>query len=478
MGKRNRRWARSLRIESNPVAVAMRPRGRGIGAAVFLTLVGVLLTALSIKGATTELDLRSLSLESERWTEVAGSIERSDVHVFRNSRRTSYEPDIIYDYNVDGRSFTGRRVLFANDVSESRAHELVAAYRPGDSAIVWIRPGDPSVSVLQRESWDAWPALAAWLFFVVAFGGMTLVTASSVFTTRPRLWDGKASNPTAPGAARELGEHAVPTRILGTFAEASDRRVIFVRRSRGPEWRLALAAIGAVVGPALAPLAPMACWLMALLVLFPALSLALAYGALPELALSLSTLAPLRHRLRVERDAPDPYRGEPVCTGRVDGRTFEPDTRRALFDVRIDWLVAHVLVIGARASIVAYAFGRGASAALQRSGEEPSAGSPGSMADLAAALERALHVEKRSARPDTRLPPLAWWPLGVWLWFRAVLYVAVAIYTPLDPLLGLVVGVASGFAALAIEVNAVRGALAVAFVPAIDALGRELRAKA
>jgi hypothetical protein len=422
----------------------------------------------------TELELRNLSLESAAWAEAAGTIYGSQVLVHRGSKRTSYEPAITYGYNVDGERFTGTRILFASETSESMARDLVDRFRPGDTAIVWFRPADPKVSVLLRQSWEGWPGLAAWLFFVLAFGGMTVASASgSVLAIRAAL-QGEAETSYDAGHGRE--ERPGPDRILGTFAEASDRRLDFVRSSPGPGWRVILAAIGAVGGPAIAPLAPMAGWMTALVVLFSAVSLVLAYAALPELALASSSLAPLRHRLRVERDDPDPYRGEPVCSGRIDGRAFAPDPRRALLDVRIDRLVAHVLVIGAQASIVAYAFGPAASAALRRTDKEAGAGRPGSMADLAAAVARVLHVEKRSARPSAELPRLRWWPLSLWLGARGVVYVAVASYAPLDPLLGLFVATLSGLAALAIEAAVVRLAIAAYFLPAIETLGREVRA--
>jgi hypothetical protein len=381
---------------------------------------------------------------------------------------------ITYRYNVEGQRYWGNRVLFASEIGESRAFELVARYRPGTTTIVWTRPGDPSVSVLLRQSWEGSLALAAWLFFVVAFGAMTLVSArGSVFAISAALRKrGEARERTAPGAARDLT--ASPTQILGTFVEVSDRRVIFVRRGGGPGWRVVLAAIGAVAGPTIAPLAPMGWWVMVLLVVFPAVSLELAYAALPEIALALSSLAPLRHRLRVERDDPDPYRGEPVCSAWIDGRAFAADTRRAILDVRVDRLVARVLVIGAGASIVAYAFGRDASAALPRADKGTS--HPGSTVDLAAALARVLHVEERSAKSNAALAPLRWWPLAIWFVARAGVYVAVASYAPLDPLLGLFFAIGSGLAMLAVEAAVVRLALARYFVPAIEALGRELRA--
>jgi hypothetical protein len=434
-----------------------------------MTLVGVLLTGLSVHGAATEIDLRSLSLESAGWTEASGTIYTSEVRV-HPGKRTSYEPVITYRYDVEGERYWGNRVVFATEVSESRAFELVARYRPGTSTIVWTRPADPSVSVLLRQSWDASFTLAAWLFFVLAFGGMTLVSArGSVSATSAALRRREAPSRTAPAPVPAKG--AAPTRILGTFVEASDRRVVFVRRDGGPGWRVVLAAIGAVAGPAIAPLAPMAWWVMVLLVVFPAVSLELAYGALPEIALALSSLAPLRHRLRVERDDPDPYRGEPVCSAWIDGRALAPDTRRAILDVRIEGLVARVLVIGAAASLVAYAFGRAASAALPRADKRP-----GSTVDLAAALARVLHVEERSATSNATLPSPRWWPLAIWLVARAAAYVAVASYAPLDPLLGLSFAIGSGLALLAIEAAVVRLALARYFMPAIEALGRELRA--
>jgi hypothetical protein len=441
--------------------------------------MGLILTAVTSKAVLHEMDLRSSSIESARWTEVAGTIVSSTVQVQRG-KSTTYWPEITYRYEVDGRPFSGHRPLFSSHTSESTAYDLVDRYRPGNSAIVWIRPGDPSTSVLVRQSWNDWFSVGLLLLLGTAFGVLTATsTVASVFAIRTALRSDDPRPPETPLEDVEARGGAVVPRVLGTLAEATDTRVVFTRRRGGLAWRLGLASAGAIAGPAIAPLAPMAWWVAALAIVFPAASLFAVYAALPELALAVSTLAPMRFRLRVDRGDVDPYRGEPVYSGAIDGRAFGPESHRALLDVRVGRLVAYVLVAGAKASIVAYTVGqRAAAAALQPVDAGAYGRRPASMADLGTALATVLHVSKTAVRPRVRLARLSWWPLPLWMGARAAIYGAVAALAPLDATLGLFFAVGCGLTMLAVEAGLVRAALLLWFVPPLEALGREVRGHA
>jgi hypothetical protein len=449
-----------------------------VASSLVLAAMGLVLTAVTAKAVLHELDLRSSSIESARWTEVAGTIVSSTVQVQRG-KSTTYWPEITYRYQVDGRSFSGHRPLFSSHTSESTAYDLVDRYRPGNSAIVWIRPGDPSTSVLVRQSWNDWFSVGLLLLLGTAFGVLTATsTVASVSAIRTALRS-HAPPPEPPLEDVEARAGVIVPSVLGTLAEATDTRVVFTRRRGALGWRVGLAAAGAIAGPAIAPLAPMAWWVAALAIVVPAASLFAVYAALPELALAVSTLAPMRFRLRVERGDVDPYRGEPVYSGAIDGREFGPESHRALLDVRVGRLVAYVLVAGAKASIVAYAVGqRAAAAALQPIDTGADRGRPASMADLGTALATVLHVSKTAVRPGVRLAPLSWWPLGLWFGARAAIYGAVAALTPLDATLGLFFAVGCGLTMLALEVGLVLAALFFWFVPPLEALGREVRGHA
>jgi hypothetical protein len=99
-------------------------------------------------------ECRRLSSESVAWPHVSGGITDSHLETYQTSRTiTKCRPSIHFAYAVDGRSFHGERATYrvVDDCRSARA--LVDQYPPGSPVIVYYRPLDPSVSVLQPHSW-------------------------------------------------------------------------------------------------------------------------------------------------------------------------------------------------------------------------------------------------------------------------------------------------------------------------------------
>lgn len=96
---------------------------------------------------------------SADWPTVQGKVTSSGVSVRKSTsgsgskKRTStvYEPSVIYDYTVNGKSYTSHRIT-AGDFSSSsskRAHRIVNKYPAGSTATVYYNPDEPYQSVLE-----------------------------------------------------------------------------------------------------------------------------------------------------------------------------------------------------------------------------------------------------------------------------------------------------------------------------------------
>jgi hypothetical protein len=93
---------------------------------------------------------RQLSQESRNWPSTKGRI--IDSRVEDASRARSCRPVIHYRYELNGVTFTGERVGFQG-YGCAEAREFVATRAPGSGVTVWYRPGDPSTSILQPDTW-------------------------------------------------------------------------------------------------------------------------------------------------------------------------------------------------------------------------------------------------------------------------------------------------------------------------------------
>jgi hypothetical protein len=65
----------------------------------------------------------------------------------------TYEPEIHYQYTVQGRTYTGKRIFFGSaQIDPEAANTVLSRYQPGLSVFVHYNPRKPSQSVLETQA--------------------------------------------------------------------------------------------------------------------------------------------------------------------------------------------------------------------------------------------------------------------------------------------------------------------------------------
>jgi len=99
---------------------------------------------------------------TESWPTVSGSIVSSrldqktstDFDGEYSSTSTSYTPMVEYNYEIDGRTYQGKRVFPGASMSydHGTAQSIVNRYQPGATVSVHYDPVDPTQAVLETKS--------------------------------------------------------------------------------------------------------------------------------------------------------------------------------------------------------------------------------------------------------------------------------------------------------------------------------------
>lgn len=102
---------------------------------------------------------RNLAKESNNWPSVEGIIVQSEVDEWRKRNKkskfpkyiTTYDPEIRYEYEIDGKSYTNSKIDFrSHDRYRSNyAKGIVAKYPVGKKVEVFYDPSSPVRSVLE-----------------------------------------------------------------------------------------------------------------------------------------------------------------------------------------------------------------------------------------------------------------------------------------------------------------------------------------
>jgi hypothetical protein len=127
------------------------------------------------------------SKASVDWPTVQGKVRSAEV--LRETKRdtssstrresTTYRPDIVYDYEVNGTPYSGNRVgvLHVGSSNPRKAEDVVARYPVGSEVTVFYDPSDPQTAVLEPGvSWFSYMPIVGGTVFVLA-GILMLVTA-------------------------------------------------------------------------------------------------------------------------------------------------------------------------------------------------------------------------------------------------------------------------------------------------------------
>ncbi len=119
--------------------------------------------------------------ETYNWSKTTGTITYSKVSdagidpspgkINKSSIARIHRPVIKYDYRVNNLLYEGNTIYFGDDKVRnvvSYADEVVAKYRPKQTAIVYYNPRQPTLSVLE-------PGTSETTFLTLTFGGILVV---------------------------------------------------------------------------------------------------------------------------------------------------------------------------------------------------------------------------------------------------------------------------------------------------------------
>ncbi len=106
----------------------------------------------------------------QTWPSAPGNIVESELRSRRRGNRRIYYPHIVYQYNVMGQTYTGKRISPGPVSGSSRARELVAKYSPGAPVTVYYDPQNPSDAALETDLSRTMPRL----WFSLVFANLTL----------------------------------------------------------------------------------------------------------------------------------------------------------------------------------------------------------------------------------------------------------------------------------------------------------------
>lgn len=115
--------------------------------------------------------------ESRNFPSVTGTITHSEVQKFTSRKGTvSYTPVVNYEYKVDGKSFSGDRLIFGEDQPES-ATAIVNSHPVGSAAKVYYNLRNPNESLLYpgTQYLDFEPVLFLTGFNMVMIGFWTWI---------------------------------------------------------------------------------------------------------------------------------------------------------------------------------------------------------------------------------------------------------------------------------------------------------------
>ena len=104
---------------------------------------------------------------SRTWPHMGGTVtkteivQRTEQNTSNNMSTTTYEPRVEYEFQVDGRTFTGSRIGFASVSygSPKRAQRVLDRFPTGGMVEVMYDPAEPANAVLECKNPVAWVML-------------------------------------------------------------------------------------------------------------------------------------------------------------------------------------------------------------------------------------------------------------------------------------------------------------------------------
>jgi hypothetical protein len=131
-------------------------------------------------------------LRSLGWRPIPCVVQSGEVRSQRGMWHTTYWPDVVYRYEVDGIAYRSNTIN-ASDVGSPwyyGARGIVRRYRPGTVTTCYVNPSDPSEAVLVRalsvtQWFGVWPIV---MIVMGAFWIVTSITGRKIKLGTPELW--------------------------------------------------------------------------------------------------------------------------------------------------------------------------------------------------------------------------------------------------------------------------------------------------
>lgn len=119
---------------------------------------------------------------STSWPTVPGVVVSSDVDRHTSDDGTTYSAEVLYDYDVDGESYSSNSVSFGSYSSSSSSHarDIVRKYPKGSDVTVAYDPSKPESCIL-----EVGVQLQTW--FLPAFGLVFATIGGLMFVFLPIL---------------------------------------------------------------------------------------------------------------------------------------------------------------------------------------------------------------------------------------------------------------------------------------------------
>ena len=148
----------------------------------------------------------SKGFESSNWPQVVGTILESRLTASRGSKGTSYAPDIVYGYTVNGQSYQRSRIDTRPGWDYDSSQAVVNAYPAGSQRTVYYCPTDPSDSILMK-------GLHPGSFFGIVLGTM-IFTFGGMFGAIAYL---AAEDPDYEGTGTYSCDYNSPVALVGAI---------------------------------------------------------------------------------------------------------------------------------------------------------------------------------------------------------------------------------------------------------------------
>lgn len=123
----------------------------GLGLSLSLIAISLICGATAIYMAYKNIQAWRMATQSQSWSVAPGRVVKADL-VWKGARTRHLQPQIQYTYEVNGMTYTGRRITFEFGHAYSRpaAEKFIQRYPVNQSASVYYDPAQPHESSLEQ----------------------------------------------------------------------------------------------------------------------------------------------------------------------------------------------------------------------------------------------------------------------------------------------------------------------------------------